>query len=362
MQEERKEALGVMAFSLLWVLVSVVLFLFQAHYRVDDLIDGIFGKGTVASLIKIPVSLLWILVYFGGFFGFFMGAKQLVTGKKAESQRDPGETKEERPTIQWSAHGNEAGVRRPIWFGILPLILATVFLVTGLTVSPKERDGVLIMSRGHGVRLTPEQNAEFLEKLRREGFNVPTSMIEQARQQRASAGNRALLAKVMYILAAISFVAGGIGFLFTGGFGFLKKLLTGSLLGVLAVCVTATMPSAATEAQKKQSLSAFDPRKALIGHWARPGADYYFGANTLHQVDTKTNTATELTYAILQSDRKARSLKIRRASGGHQLSGDWLITFSPDSQEIDVSFEAKALGLKFSFKAQRVGSEERPER
>ncbi len=107
------------------------------------------------------------------------------------------------------------GVRRLICFGILPLILATAFLVIGLTVSPKERDGVLIMSRGHGVRLTPEQNAEFLEKLRSEGFNVPASMIEQAKEQRSSSANRAILGKVMYILAAISFVGGGVGF-FTG--------------------------------------------------------------------------------------------------------------------------------------------------
>jgi hypothetical protein len=84
MKEARKQAIGIMAFCLVWIGIALALFLFQAHYRFYDFIDGVHGKGTIASLIKIPISLLWILIYFGGFYGFFVGTKQLITGKKVE--------------------------------------------------------------------------------------------------------------------------------------------------------------------------------------------------------------------------------------------------------------------------------------
>jgi len=94
MKEERKEAIGMMVFCLVWIGVAVLLFLFQAHYRFDDFLDGILGKGTLSSLIKIPLSLLWILIYFGGFFGFFAGVKQFITGNKSaaetKTQQGPG--------------------------------------------------------------------------------------------------------------------------------------------------------------------------------------------------------------------------------------------------------------------------------
>ncbi|MFQ5963883.1 MAG: hypothetical protein ACE5KZ_06335 [Candidatus Scalinduaceae bacterium] len=107
MKEERKEAMGTMTFCLVWIGIAVVLFLFQAHYRLDDFIDGVLSKGTIASLIKITVSLLWILIYFGGFFGFFVGAKQFVTGKKTESQTKTGEVKVE------NAQGTAADEDKP---------------------------------------------------------------------------------------------------------------------------------------------------------------------------------------------------------------------------------------------------------
>jgi len=116
-----------------------------------------------------------------------------------------------------------SSARRLIFIGFLPLLLATAFLVTGLIVSPKERDGTLMMLRGSGARFTPGQNVELLERLRSEGYNVPPSMIEQARQKSSSVANRAILAKIMYLLAAVSFVAGGIGFICAGGFGLLGK-------------------------------------------------------------------------------------------------------------------------------------------
>jgi hypothetical protein len=86
MKQERKDAIGMMVFSLLWIIIAVILFLFQAHYRVDDFIEAVLGKGLLASLFKIPVSLIWILIYFGGFFGLFGGLKQLVMGKRSKAQ------------------------------------------------------------------------------------------------------------------------------------------------------------------------------------------------------------------------------------------------------------------------------------
>ena len=85
MKQERKEAIWIMSFSVLWIIVAVILFLCQVHYRVRGFIDSILGNGLFDSLLNVLISLIWIIIYFGGFCMFFGGLKQLVTGKRLEA-------------------------------------------------------------------------------------------------------------------------------------------------------------------------------------------------------------------------------------------------------------------------------------
>lgn len=86
MKEERKEAIGWMVFSLVWIGIAVVLFISQAHSRLYDVIDRVLGNGAIANLVNIPVSLFWVVFYAGGFLMFRAAAKQFITGQKGEAQ------------------------------------------------------------------------------------------------------------------------------------------------------------------------------------------------------------------------------------------------------------------------------------
>jgi len=115
--------------------------------------------------------------------------------------------------------------RSSIWLAAVPLLLALMFLVAGLVVSPKEREGTLMMVQGRGARLSPEQNADFLQKLRDEGYNVPPSMIEEAQQRASAMLRRQSVARMLYAMAGVSFVAGVLVFFFTGGPCLIKNRL-----------------------------------------------------------------------------------------------------------------------------------------
>ncbi len=78
----RKEARGLILGSLVWVVVALVLFAFQVHYRLERFIDGIVGHGILSSILGIAQWMLWLVIYPGGFFCLYSSVKQLITGRK----------------------------------------------------------------------------------------------------------------------------------------------------------------------------------------------------------------------------------------------------------------------------------------
>jgi len=103
MKQQRKDAIGVMVASIVWIVVAVILFLLNAHYRSAEFLDGILGEGVLGGLIKIPVSLLWVLIYSAGFLGLFSGGKQFITAQKSptttETQQDQAKNAEQRAPV-----------------------------------------------------------------------------------------------------------------------------------------------------------------------------------------------------------------------------------------------------------------------
>lgn len=115
-----------------------------------------------------------------------------------------------------------------IWFSAALLLLGAAFLVTGRVVSPKEREGTMMMFQGRGARVTPEQNADFLQKLRDEGYNVPPSIIDDAREQASATARRRRMAHMLYAMAGASFVPAVIFFLLGGGSRLIKSHVIGA--------------------------------------------------------------------------------------------------------------------------------------
>jgi hypothetical protein len=77
----RRKAVGLIVGSLVWVLVAIALFAFQAHYRLERFVDGIVGHGILSSILGIAQWMLWLVIYTGGFFCLYSSAKQLITGR-----------------------------------------------------------------------------------------------------------------------------------------------------------------------------------------------------------------------------------------------------------------------------------------
>ena len=108
-----------------------------------------------------------------------------------------------------------------IWLRDMLLLVAVMSLVTGIIVSPKKpnmKTGTFVMYEGRGAILSPEEDAQHLQKLRNSGINVPQSMIDAAYEKAAANLRRKKMAHVLYGLAAASFMVGAAIFAFTGGF------------------------------------------------------------------------------------------------------------------------------------------------
>ncbi|WP_435548786.1 hypothetical protein [Desulfobacterium sp. N47] len=207
--------------------------------------------------------------------------------------------------------------RSSIWLAAVPLLLVVMFLVAVLVASPKEREGTFVMVQGRGARVTPEQNADFLQNLRDEGCNVPTSMIDEARQRASAALRQQRMTRMLYAMAGVSFVVGVLVFFFTSGFRVAKNRMVwirhlghGPLLIFLSLALVCKLCAGCDrgEEPKTEAQASFMP------------------ASKLYQVSFPVSPSAVVTSGGLELDRATADEFVQE----HSRNGLWTYFYDPD--------------------------------